>query len=104
MSSGFGYLAFASLAQQVAARDTKDASILAPKPTHFPPSAKRVIFLAMNGGPSHVDLFDPKPALADLEGRTTADSVIAGNKGLMPSPIRFSPDSRWPLPGFAPIY
>ena len=36
---------------------------LAPKPTHFAPKAKRVIFLFMTGGVSHVDTFDPKPVL-----------------------------------------
>lgn len=44
----------------------------------------------MNGGPSHVDLFDHKPKLADHEGRTTAESAIAGNRGLMPTPFKFS--------------
>lgn len=89
LSSGFGYLAFASLAQQAAARND-NSSNLAPKATHFPATAKRVIFLSMNGGPSHVDLFDHKPKLADHEGRQTADSAIAGNKGLMPSPFQFA--------------
>ncbi len=60
---------------------------------HFAPKAKRVIFLFMNGAPSHVDTFDPKPALADYEGqeppRDTADKKRAG--GLMPSPFRFAP-------------
>src|SRR4051794_19934085 len=37
---------------------------LAARPPHFPARAKRVIFLFMNGGPSHVDTFDPKPMLA----------------------------------------
>src|SRR5947209_19156866 len=37
-------------------------------PPHFPARAKRVIFLFMNGGPSHVDTFDPKPALKKHEG------------------------------------
>src|SRR5216684_7262436 len=41
---------------------------LAPKKPHFPAKAKRVIFLFMNGGPSHVDSFDPKPALKKHEG------------------------------------
>src|SRR5439155_22507277 len=36
---------------------------LAPRAPHFTPRAKRLIFLFMNGGPSHVDTFDPKPAL-----------------------------------------
>ena len=40
----------------------------APRGTHFAPRAKRVIYLFMNGGPSHVDTFDPKPALKDHEG------------------------------------
>ncbi|MGB7346875.1 MAG: DUF1501 domain-containing protein [Pirellulaceae bacterium] len=89
VSSGFGYLAFASLAQQAAARDASSNG-LAPKATHFPATAKRVIFLSMNGGPSHVDLFDHKPKLADLQGRQTAESAIAGNKGLMASPFEFA--------------
>ncbi len=90
LSSGFGYLAFAGLAQQAAARDAASSgNSLAPKATHFPAKAKRVIFLSMNGGPSHVDLFDHKPALADHEGRQTADSVIAGNAALMASPFEF---------------
>ncbi len=42
---------------------------LAPRPSHFPARAKRVIFLFMNGGPSHVDTFDPKPALQRYAGR-----------------------------------
>src|SRR4051794_35750321 len=41
----------------------------AASPTHFPAKAKRVIFLFMNGGPSHVDTFDPKPALKKHEGQ-----------------------------------
>ena len=90
-SSGFGYLAFAGLAQQSAARDAAPSdSSLATKSTHFPAKAKRVIFLSMNGGPSHVDLFDHKPALADHEGRKTVESAIAGNQGLMESPFDFA--------------
>lgn len=89
LSSGFGYLAFAGLAH-AAASDAAGNSRLAPQKTHFPAKAKRVIFLSMNGGPSHVDLFDFKPKLADHEGRSTAESVIAGNAGLMPSPFAFA--------------
>src|SRR6516162_8981803 len=43
-------------------------SPLAPRRPHFPGKAKRVIHLFMNGGPSHVDTFDPKPALARYAG------------------------------------
>jgi len=42
---------------------------LAPKPTHHPPLAKRVIFLCMRGGPSHVEMFDPKPKLTADHGK-----------------------------------
>ena len=45
------------------------ASPLAPKGPHFPAKAKRVIHLFMNGGPSHVDTFDPKPALQKYAGK-----------------------------------
>ncbi|APZ94859.1 DUF1501 domain-containing protein [Fuerstiella marisgermanici] len=91
LSSGFGYLAFASLAQQARARDEATSQKpLAPKATHFPATAKNVIFLCMNGGPSHVDLFDHKPLLADAAGRKTAMSALAGNAALMPSPFKFA--------------
>ena len=48
---------------------TIPADPLAPRPPHFPARAKRVIFLFMNGGPSHVDTFDPKPALEKHAGQ-----------------------------------
>ena len=73
LASGFGWLAFSGLAQQAAAREaTGSIDPLAPKPTHFPPRAQRVIFLCMNGGPSHMDLFDYKPVLNQhaAEGKT----------------------------------
>ena len=59
---------------------------------HHPPRARRVIFLFMNGGPSHVDTFDPKPALAKHEGEPPPEDV-AGKKragGFMASPFKFS--------------
>jgi hypothetical protein len=69
ISSGFGYLAFSSLATLAAADDEKLASNpLFAKAPHFPAKAKRVIFLCMRGGPSHLDTFDYKPELAKLDG------------------------------------
>jgi hypothetical protein len=56
-SAGFGYLAFAGLST-AAANQESGANPLAPKAPHFKASAKRVIFLCMQGGPSHVDTFD----------------------------------------------
>jgi len=63
-SSGFGYLAFAALAHGAAQR-----SPLTARSGHFPARAKRVIFLCMRGGPSHVDLFDYKPELIRRSGQ-----------------------------------
>ena len=58
---------------------------------HFRPRAKRVIFLFMNGGPSHVDTFDPKPALKKFEGQQPTGELYKKNKGsgFMPSPLAF---------------
>src|ERR1700691_5253706 len=66
IGGGFGALALANVfadAGLLSAAPEKMANPLAPKAPHFPAKAKRLIFLFMNGGPSHVDTFDPKPAL-----------------------------------------
>ncbi|GAA5134948.1 hypothetical protein GCM10023213_07430 [Prosthecobacter algae] len=55
-SAGFGYLALSALAAQRALAEV--APPLAPKQPHFPAKAKRMLFLCMDGGPSHVDSFD----------------------------------------------
>jgi uncharacterized protein (DUF1501 family) len=65
---------------------------------HFTPKAKRVIFLHMTGGPSHVDLFDPKPVLNRYDGQTVPESFvkgiefgfITGKESLLGSPYKFS--------------
>ncbi len=67
MSSGIGWLAFSALAQQAVAK-----SGLAVRATHLPARAKRVIFLTMRGGPSHVDLFDYTPELIARSGKTAS--------------------------------
>ena len=74
-SSGFGYMAFAGLSTWASERS---AGPLAPKVPHFPARAKRVIFLCMEGGPSHVDSFDYKPKLNDR--RRQADRQGAGRR------------------------
>jgi hypothetical protein len=53
---------------------------LAPKKPHFAPKAKRVIHLFMAGAPSHLDLFDPKPALTKLEGKPLPPSVYGDQR------------------------
>jgi len=62
---GFGSLALAGLC----ADSARAANPLAGKSTHHPPRAKRIIFLFMQGGPSHVDTFDYKPALYENDGK-----------------------------------
>ena len=84
VSAGFGYLAFADLLHKSVATELHENSPLAPRPPHFPARAKRVIFLCMQGGPSHVDSFDYKPQLQ-------ADHGKAGRYGgsLLKSPWEF---------------
>jgi hypothetical protein len=66
----FGALAFAQLFEQTArAQDKGFANPLAAKPPHFTPKVKRVVHLFMNGGPSQVDTFDPKPTLRKYDGK-----------------------------------
>lgn len=62
----------------------------------FAPRAKRVIFLFMNGGPSHVDTFDPKPALKQHEGEQPSGELYKKPKttGFMPSPYAFAKHGR----------
>jgi len=69
VSGGFGYLALAGLCTRAALAHARGP--LAPKAPHFPARAKRVIFLCMRGGPSHLETFDYKPQL-------TADNLKPG--------------------------
>lgn len=84
LSSGFGYLAFSALSTMAA---EKAANPLSPRQPHFTPRAKRVIFLAMQGGPSHVDTFDHKPLLT----RDAGKAAPRGNANLLGSPFEFKP-------------
>jgi hypothetical protein len=69
----------------------RSVSPLAPKKPHFPAKAKRVIHLFMNGGPSHVDTFDPKPALARWAGKPIPNTLRTERKtgAAFPSPFKF---------------
>ncbi|MGO9923662.1 MAG: DUF1501 domain-containing protein [Isosphaeraceae bacterium] len=87
VSSGFGYLAFAGLSSMAAAGS--EGSPLRRKPSHFPARARHVIFLCMNGAPSHVDTFDYKPKLSADSGKPSdRPGRIPGAK-LMGSPWKF---------------
>jgi hypothetical protein len=84
MSAGFGMLGLAGMIGG-------QAALAAGSKAHFTPRAKRVIFLFLNGGPSHVDTFDPKPALLKHAGQQPG-GLKTKNKsaGYMPSPFRFA--------------
>jgi hypothetical protein len=91
VANGFGLLGLAGLVAEASegSRERKpDGNPLALKPPHHAPKARRVIFLFMNGGPSHVDLLDPKPRLMADHGkplpfekpklaRTTTENLMA---------------------------
>ena len=78
-SLGLQWLAFSALAAKAGAAPSLSSG-LAPKAGHFPARAKRVIFLTMRGGPSHVDLLDYKPGLIKNSGKVAVigrDSIGA---------------------------
>jgi hypothetical protein len=97
MGGGFGALGLAGvLAGESAATPAGGPAInpLAPRAPHFTPRARRVIFLFMNGGPSHVDTFDRKPMLDRYDGKKPPESIKINrnaNSTLMRSPFRFAP-------------
>jgi hypothetical protein len=70
---GFGSLALAAMLAEDGLL-AAEVDPLAPKKPHHEPTAKRVIFLFMSGGPSHVDTFDPKPELTRLHGQKLPES------------------------------
>src|SRR5438105_11378376 len=86
MCAGFGMVGLGSLLGPQALFASG-----ATRAPHFMPRAKRVIFLFLNGGPSHVDTFDPKPALKEHQGQQPSSPLYKKNKGtgFMPSPFQF---------------
>lgn len=65
---------------------------MAPRNPHFQPKAKHVIHLFMNGGPSHVDTFDPKPALSKFAGQNLPNENLRTERktgAAFPSPFKF---------------
>jgi hypothetical protein len=82
---GVGKIALASLLTGAAstrgiAAPVAQANPLAPRRPHFTPKAKAVIHLFMAGAPSQLEMFDYKPALAQLEGRPIPPSIIGGQR------------------------
>src|SRR5262245_41842813 len=81
MGAGLGTLALSDL-------------LHAEQGTHHAAKAKHVIFLFMAGGPSHIDMFDPKPVLKEFAGQRPAGADLRTERvtgGLLPSPWKFRP-------------
>src|SRR5947199_648560 len=99
-ANGFGLVALAGLfAEQARAQQTPEAfNPLAVRPSHFPARARRVIFLFMSGGPSHVDTFDPKPRLQADHGKPLPfemPKLVRTKTGnLLASPWKFAKHGR----------
>src|SRR5262245_36212754 len=90
--TGLGVLGLAGLLADEAKVAAKSANPLAPKVAHFPPKAKHVIHLFMNGGPSQVDTFDPKPELTKQHGKTAGAAGLKTERKTGPlykSPFSF---------------
>jgi hypothetical protein len=90
LGASLGSVAFSAMLA-----DEARASPLAPKPPHVPPKAKACIFLMMEGGPSHIDTFDPKPKLKDLHLKEFArtddmqSAMSGGKRYYVESPFAF---------------
>src|SRR6516162_8967739 len=103
VANGFGLLGLAGLLAESQAREpsrgvSPPSNPLAVRPPHHAPRARRAIFIFLNGGPSHVDLLDPKDRLTADHGkplpfekpklsRTTTENLMA-------SPYRFAPQAQ----------
>jgi hypothetical protein len=94
-ANGFGAVAFTALMAQEHTRGADQGLAMIQGKHHFPPKAKSVIFLYMDGGPSQVDTFDPKPLLTQYHGRNpgelfeVAPTQFNNNGTLMGSPWTF---------------
>jgi hypothetical protein len=90
---GFGALGLSSLlAPELTASAAEIANPLLPKVAHFPAKAKHVIHLFMNGGPSHIDTFDPKPLLRKYAGKALPTENLRTERptgAALPSPFKF---------------
>ena len=90
--AGFGMLALADLMgkSNLLAAEPDPLNPMAPRVAHFPAKAKSIIWLFMEGAPSAVDMFDPKPELTKRDGQRIEIDVFNGNPGpLMKSPFSF---------------
>ncbi len=98
MGTGLGLMGLATLLNDsgllAPAANAASANPLASKPPHFPPRARHIIHIYLNGGPSHVDTFDPKPALAKWGDKTIPSGNLTTERPTgtaLPSPFKFQP-------------
>ena len=68
-----------------------------PRPPHFPAKAKNVIFLFMGGAPSHLDLFDNKPVLRDMDGKNPPAELLKGYQSAFIRPENKLLGSKFPF-------
>ena len=90
--TGFGSLALAGLMSNESNAEVGKMDPLAPKQAHYPSKAKHVVHLFMNGGPSQVDTFDPKPMLDKYHGKPLPDTNLRTERktgAAMRSPFKF---------------
>jgi hypothetical protein len=99
-AGGIGIMALAQLMEREGrGATTPEVNPLAPRKPHFAPKAKNVIFMFMEGGPSQIDLFDPKPELQKWSGRPLPESMTKDlrlaftkpNAAVLASPRAFKP-------------
>jgi len=97
---GFASLALPALLADSTRATDRTTDPLAPRAPHFPAKAKRVIHLFMNGGPSHVDTFDPKPALDKYHGKAIPNTLRTERKtgAAWRSPYKFARHGKSGLP------
>ena len=89
---GLGSLALGQMLSESSVAASSGANPLAPRPPQFPVKAKHVIHLFMNGGPSHVDTFDPKPSLEKYAGKPLPTDNLKTERptgAALPSPFKF---------------
>ena len=95
---GLGSVALTSL---LGKSNASAASVIAnphaPRPPHFPGKAKNVIFLFMGGAPSHLDLFDNKPVLREMDGKTPPAELLKGYRSAFIRPENKLLGSRFPF-------
>src|SRR5688572_2119151 len=93
--TGLGFLGLAAMLNDAglgATQEERRTDPLAPRPPHYAAKVKHVIHIYLNGGPSQLDTFDPKPLLARYEGRSLPGGNLTTERptgAALPSPFRF---------------